>query len=205
MDITILIPNTRPLSPEFRESIKDRNYVIMSNNHGNVYYDLLCTLGALGHYKGFVYFLEDDDTLSRSFPKTLDLEDMYDGIVGNYLQAQSMEIEKDHNQRYIRDISRENFQLSQCIFRYSEKLLYLFRDIVPCKHLGIGCVHNDYFIYEKLRLKKTNNFLFTQGSQGDNISCKAEKSFCKGCKYNKGFELGFKKNENKSARKLFRS
>lgn len=184
MDITILIPNTRPLSPEFIESIKDRNYVIMSNNHGNVYYDLLLTLG---DYKGFVYFLEDDDMLSRSFPKTLDLEDMYDGIVGNYLQAQSMEIEKDHNQRYIRDISRENFQLSQCIFRYSEKLLHLFRDIVPCKHLGIGCVHNDYFIYEKLNLKKTSNFLFIQGSKGDNISTKAEKNFCKSCKYNKGF------------------
>lgn len=184
MDITILIPNTRPLSPEFRESIKGRNYVIMSNNHGNVYYDLLLTLG---EYKGFVYFLEDDDMLSRSFPKTLDLEPEYDGIVGNYLQAQSMEIEKDHKQRLITTIDKESFQLSQCIFRYSDKLLECFRDIVPCKHVSIGCVHNDYFIYEKLNLKKTNNFLFIQGSKGDNISTKAEKNFCKGCKYNKGF------------------
>jgi hypothetical protein len=187
MDITILIPNTRPLSPEFRESIKDRNYVIMSNNHGNVYYDLLCTLGAFRDYKGFVYFLEDDDMLSRSFPKTLDLEPEYDGIVGNYLQAKSMEIEKDHKQRLITTIDKENFQLSQCIFRYSDKLLECFRDIVPCKHVSIGCVHNDYFIHQKLNLKKTNNFLFVQGSKGDNISTRAEKNFCKGCKYNKGF------------------
>lgn len=184
-EITILVPNTRLMSIEFISALKQYNHVIMTNNKGNVYYDLLLTLGR--DYNGFVYFLEDDDTLSKSFPKTLDLEPEYDGIVGNYLQAQSMEIEKDHKQRLITNIDKESFQLSQCIFRYSDKLLEYFRDIVPCKHVSIGCVHNDYFIYKKLNLKKTNNFLFIQGSKGDNISTKAEKNFCKMCKYNKGF------------------
>ena len=183
-EITILVPNTRPLSREFISTLEQYNHVIMTNNKDNVYYDLLLTLG---DYKGFVYFLEDDDMLSKSFPKTLDLESEYDGIVGNYLQAQSMETGKDHKQRLITAIDKENFQLSQCIFRYSDKLLEYFRDIVPCKHVSIGCVHNDYFIYQKLHLKKTSNFLFIQGSKGDNISTNAEKNFCKGCKYNKGF------------------
>lgn len=187
-NVVLLIPNTRILSEEFSERARDYERIIIVDDNENVYYNLLMKLKErYEDYNGFVYFLEDDDLLSKSFPHRINLEDEYDGLVGNYLQARSMEIEKDYKHRLVSSIDKENFQLGRCIFRFSDKIIELFRDIVPCDHLKMGCVHNDYFIFEKLNLKKTNQFFFIQGSHGDNVSCRMERNVCKGCVYNKGF------------------
>lgn len=182
MQVTILIPSVRELSKEFMESIKGRRYIILKNEKVNPYYKLITMCET-----EYFYFLEDDDLLAKSFPNDIDLPDEYDGMTGSYLQHQNMEIDKTYKTRRITDITKENFQLGQVIFRNNEKVVNLFKDALKCEYCTLGCTHNDYFIYNEIRALKTEKFFFIQGTKGDNISTNLEKSFCKGCKYNKGF------------------
>lgn len=134
----------------------------------------------------YIYYLEDDDYLSKDFLSVFD-NLKYDIITGGYVPAEMKYLGTRFKvPMLITDINYEYFQLSQVIFK---RELVTFSDIYY-KYCNGNCIYIDYFLYELAKLKaQTSKHLiqklfFVQTDDGhDNISFKEYTNLdkCKGC------------------------
>ena len=115
----------------------------------------------------YVYFLEDDDYITKNFFKHLDFS--YDIMYMNFIRFD--EIIQDYE--FIMEEQNDEFQLSQILFK---------KDLVTEFPKG-NLLHNDWFLFQHIKAKTNNikiikNKMFVQTIDGnDNISMTKNERF----------------------------